>query len=244
MSIDEIMMFVLFAGLAIALIVYVRKVRGGMPRPAGGGAGQVDKPDAYFRAMFPELQPHFHPENLLRYYRARRGRGAAVGNLEWKSPPGFRAAVAEIADSDGRERVRLLDASGAAMTEFFYEVQPRGAVFRIGRGKLTVTIEDNANPRVRYWHPEREFKWSLKGGWRFTTPVAESSFDANSSGTSWSNERGASTGSSPAAAALAAGGAAAMVAGAAGVFAGGGASGDWDAQPADGATAQGGGTAY
>ena len=244
MSIDEIMIFVLFAGLAIALIVYVRKVRGGMPRPAGGRADQVDKPEAYFRAMFPELQPHFHPENVLRYYRARRGRGAAVGNLDWKSPPGFKVAAADIADSDGRERVRLVDAAGAMLAEFFYEVQPRGAALRLGRGKLTVVIEDNANPRVRYWHPEREFKWSQKGGWQFTTPVAESSFDSNSSGTNWSNERGAAAGPSSTAAVVAAGGAAAMVAGAGGVFAGGGASGDWVAEADRGGTADGGGTAY
>ena len=163
---------------------------------------------------------------------------------EWRSPPGFEQATATIALVEGAEQVRVLDGAGALLAEFAYERGPKGGVLRVGQGEMTVEIQEAQDTHVRYRHPGREFKWSRKGGWQFTTPVAESSFDSNSDGTRWSNERGASGGTSSTAAVAAAGGAAALVAGAGGAFAGGGASGDWDAQAAGGASADGGGTAY
>ena len=246
MSMDAIMTLVLLAGLAIVILLFVRKVR--KEKGAAGGGGDsaktthlvtVAKPEAYFKTMFPELQPHFHPEKVARFVRARKGRGNFTGKTRWKDPSGFETPFAELDAINSRERVRLMDAADAVLAEFFYESQPQGAALRVGGGTLTVNIADTTNPQVRYWHPTREFNWSRKSGWRFTTAVAEESFDANDSGTRWSNDRA----SSPyASSALAAGATAALVAGGGGAFAGGGASDDWGAQPSgsDAST----GTAY
>ena len=37
----------------------------------GPGAG-AERSEAYFRSMFAELQPHFHPEKVLRFVRERK----------------------------------------------------------------------------------------------------------------------------------------------------------------------------
>lgn len=211
-----------------------------------GGSGlrgyDRQRSDGYFQSMFPELQPHFHPKKITLYARARNAR-AKLRTLEWRSPPGFEQATAMIAIVEGGERVRLLDGAGAPMAEFGYERTPKGAALRIGQGVMTVELQDAENSRVHYRHPEREFKWSRKAGWQFTTPVTDHSFDSNDSGTRWSSETG-NPSSGSAGRIVAAGATAALVSGAGGAFAGGGASDDWDAQAADGATAIGGGTAY
>src|SRR5258706_7184200 len=47
------------------------------------------KQEALFQATFPDLQPYFHPEKVLRYVSARRARGVMQGRFTWKNPPGF-----------------------------------------------------------------------------------------------------------------------------------------------------------
>ena len=241
--------FAVFVACAIgfALLLAWRRRKGG-ERRAGPAAAKhpAQRSDAYFRTMFPELQPYFHPEKVVRFVRERNGTRDVVDGYTWRDAPGFNTATAVAAISGGRERIRLTDSAGALVAEFDYERQPNGAALRVGRGKLTAVLEVGNNPRVRYWHPEREFKWSRKGGWQFTTPMTESAFDSDDRGSRWSNDSAspASSSSSGSGGRVAAAAAtAALVSGAGGAFAGGGASDQWDAaagndaDPATGATA-------
>jgi hypothetical protein len=133
--------------------------------------------------------------------------------------------------ADGVDCARVAE-RGARLATFRFEPQADGAVLRMGAGKFTVDLGNPADPAVRYWHPEREFKWSRRGGWRFKTPVAEKPFDSSDRGTSWSDTSSSSDTSRTVATAAA-------VAGLGGTFDGGGASAGWDgaASPGDGAEA-------
>lgn len=235
--------FVLFVLFAVAFAIVQSRRRRASGESAGAKAGSAgERSEAYFRSMFPELQPHFHPEKLVRFVRERNGSKKIVGGYTWRNPPGFETAAAVVVMAGGREGIRLLDAAGALVAEFDYEQQQGGAALRVGRGKLTVVLEPGNNPRVRYWHPQREFKWSRTGGWQFITPVTEESIDSDDSGTRWSSDSRSS--SSSLGTAAAAGAAAVLVSGAGGAFAGGGASDQWDT--ADGAdqASDAGATAY
>lgn len=192
-----------------------------MPWQKDPAIAEAEKAEAYFKAMFPELQPWYHPLKLLEFVAALRARDSHGAPAEWANPPGLGVAAARFSDDNGRRRVELVDAAGAVLSTFFYEAQPYGSVMRIGKGKLTVDLGNPNNHSVRYWHPEREFKWARRHGWRFTTRLADQPFDSNDSGTRWSSDHG--TTSSGAAAAA---GAAGIVA-AGGAFAGAGASDDW-----------------
>jgi uncharacterized membrane protein YgcG len=198
-----------------------------------GARANQQKNEALFRSMFPELQPHFHPERLVEYVTARGGRGPVPAASRWESPRGFAAAaVAEATVGEkSREHVRLRGQSGAVLGEFDYEGIPEGGVLRVGKGKLTVDIRKAKDPRVRYWHPEREFKWS-RAGWVFKTPVADEPFESSSSSSSSSS----SDSSSRAAAA-------AGIVGLGGTFDGGGASAGWDDGSKGGASESTGGEA-
>ena len=178
----------------------------------------AERNEALFRSMFPDLQPLFHPEKLVQFVNARRSRGAATSASVWKAPPGFAADRAEIQPDGAREKVRLLDAAGALLADFLFEDHPEGGVLRYGKGKFTVNVRD-AVPRVRYWHPDREFKWSRKKGWWFFNRMAEESF--SSSDRSYSDSSSSSSDSRGAAAA-------AGIVAAGGTFDGGGASQAWD----------------
>jgi hypothetical protein len=136
----------------------------------------------------------------------------------WKSPPGFAADRAEIQPDGAREKVRLLDAAGVLLADFLFEDHAEGGVLRFGKGKFTVNVRDPV-PRVRYWHPDREFKWSRQKGWTFFNRMAEESFSSSdrSPGDS-SSDSSSSRGVAAAAGIVAAGGA----------FDGGGASQAWD----------------
>lgn len=207
-------------------------VLGGMALLVGGAyfAARRDKRrqadvaarhEALFKSAFPELQPYFHPANVWEYVRARRGRGK--DGKRWARPAGFAAAgvaAAEFSRILEREQATLLDERGAKLAEFLYENTAEGAVLRVGRGKLTAVLGD-ANPRVRYWHPEREFKWSRGKGWVFTLPAldARSDSDTGMSSGSSSGFTSSSTSSGAAPAPLESGG---------GTFDGGGASAGWD----------------
>jgi hypothetical protein len=182
-------------------------------------AENARKNEALYQSMFPDLQPHFHPTGLHEFVTAWRARKSATEPYTWTNPPGFTgAAMANVLIGTKGELVRLLDSGGALITEFALARHNEGAAIRVGEGKFTVSTEDTQDKRVRYWHPNREFKWSQRKGWRFTTPVADRSFDSNDIGTSYSST---STTSRDAAAA-------AGVVGQGGTFDGGGASAGWD----------------
>jgi hypothetical protein len=220
---DDLMTYV-FGGLGLLLAIWVLRNIIVMIRSARRSAEEVElarkKQEALFEASFPELQPHFHPEKVLQFVDARRARKEAMGTSTWKNPPGFAAAaIAEFAADPKGEAVRLLDAAGTLLARFVFQETPEGGVIRMGAGKFTVNLKDAA---VRYWHPEREFKWSRLKGWRVLTTLSDRSIDSTDRGTSFSSD-GPSTTSMAAGAA-----AAAVVAGAGGTFDGGGSSSAWD----------------
>jgi len=198
--------------------------------------------EAMFQSMFPELQPYYHPVKLLDFVRARLARNAKPG--AWKNPPGFATESAETTLDDGKERVRLRDAAGAVVGEFVFEEHAEGGVLRVGKGKLTVNTKDVASPRVRYWHPDREFKWK-RGQWTFLSRMADREIETGdrSSFSSDSSSSSSSSGSDFARGAAVAGG----IAAAGGTFDGGGASAAWDGASAEGGGGDSGGstaTAY
>jgi len=211
--------------VAVAVIVFiaVALVRRGARNDTGLGRKTGGRrAEALFVSMFPELQPHFHPERVIEFVRARQARTPKREGHTVRNPKGFAAAAAEVRfDDKGREQWRLLDEAGAVLAQFRYEDHREGAALRVGQGKLTVNLKDRARPRVRYWHPEREFKWQERI-WVFQTTMSESPFESSSDSSSFSSS---SSSFSPGAAA----GAAAIVA-AGGTFDGGGASAGWDAE--------------
>jgi hypothetical protein len=181
--------------------------------------------EALFSASFPELQPHFHPARVLEYVRARRARVPSGSPSTWRKPPGFPAADrAEIVLEAMKDNVRLVDAAGAPVAKFVYEEHPEGGVIRLGKGKFTVGL-GGPEPRVRYWHPEREFKWT-PSSWKIRSGVSDSPL-ASSSDTSSPDSSSTSSSSSPSPVAPTAAATAGIVA-AGGTFDGGGASAAWD----------------
>ncbi len=151
---------------------------------------EAAKAEVYFKSMFPDLQPWYHPQKLVEFVSARRRRRVASHRGEkWENPPGLGVARALLKRHGGRERVRLADTNGTPLTEFVYEDHPGGGVLRVGKGKFVLRLQDATNPEVHYWHPEREFTWTRKGGWHFTTRVAEQSFAADDHGVRWSSDR-------------------------------------------------------
>ena len=182
-----------------------------------------ERMEALFRASFPELQPHFHPRNVFEYAKARQARKASSGPFRWKKPPGF--ALVEEADVqvEGlRDKVRLLDSAGARLADFVFEEHGEGAVLRVGKGKFTVGLK-GPEPRVRYWHPEREFKWTPTL-WKMKSGVSDHSLESSSSSDSSTSSSSSSSPSTTAAAAAAGAG----IVAAGGSFDGGGASHAWD----------------
>ena len=223
---DDLMTYV-FGGLGLLVVIWVVRNIIVMVRSARRSAEEVElarkKQEALFEASFPELQPHFHPEKVLQFVNAQRARKATMDTSTWNNPAGFSAAaIAEFAADPKGEAVRLLDAAGSLLARFIFQETPEGGVIRMGAGKFTVNLKDAA---VRYWHPEREFKWSRLKGWRVLTTLSDRSIDSTDRGTSFSSD---SSSSSTATTAAAAGAAAALVAGAGGAFDGGGSSGAWD----------------
>jgi hypothetical protein len=218
---------IVVAIVMVAVVVFRYVKRGGSGAPGRFAEDHARKSEALFQSMFPELQPHFHPARLVEYVKARRARRPPANAYQWKDPPGFAAAAADVEREGGRERVRLIDAAGALLGEFLFEEHAEGGVLRVGKGKITVNTRD-AVPRVRYWHPDREFKWT-PSGWKFQSRVADRSIDSDDRGTSYSSS------SSPSSTATTAAAAAGIVA-AGGTFDGGGASGGWDGGGTAGST--------
>jgi hypothetical protein len=184
-----------------------------------------ERMEALFRASFPELQPHFHPARVHEFVNARRSRTPSGSPFTWNKPPGFPAAArAELALEGMRDKVRLLDAAGTLLAEFVFEEHKDGGVVRLGKGKFTVNVK-GPEPRVRYWHPEREFKWT-PSSWKIRSGVSDSPL-ASSSDTSSPDSSSTSSSSSPSPVAPTAAATAGIVA-AGGTFDGGGASAAWD----------------
>ena len=151
--------------------------------------------EALFKAGFPELQPHFHPKSVYEYAKAHAARKSSGDKSKWRNPPGFTLATFADVQPDGpKDRVRLLDAQDAELASFVFEDHAEGAALRVGKGKFTVGLK-SPEPKVRYWHPEREFKWT-PNSWNMKSPLAEQSLRSRSSSGSdddspdWSSSTG------------------------------------------------------
>jgi uncharacterized membrane protein YgcG len=187
-----------------------------------GLAEENARNETLYVSMFPELQPLYHPERLVAFVEARLARRstspAARKAWGWDNPPGFDGYRAEFTRTDKGEAARLVDTARKPRGQFLWEDRPEGGVLRVGQGKLTVDLANRQDPRVRYWHPEREFKWSRKG-WVFKTPVADAPFESSSSSPGLVSSDYSSSSSSSREGAFA---------GQGGTFDGGGASAGWD----------------
>jgi hypothetical protein len=237
MDLSEFWAIGLVAGFFVAVFLIGRFVsRYGEKLAEKTRAEMSGRMEALFKASFPELQPHFHPARVYEYVVARRARKAASGPLTWKNPPGFPAAAAAEIEPDGlRDKVRLVDAGGAPLAHFVYEEHPDGGVLRVGKGKLTANVK-GPEPRVKYWHPQREFKWTPRT-WKMQTGVSDSSLESSSSSSSHDDTSRSSTSSTAAAAAAGAG-----IVAAGGAFDGGGASAAWDEGGGASSSSSGGGS--
>lgn len=183
------------------------------------------KNEALFTSMFPDLQPYYHPAKLFEYATARLKAAMPRSGKIWTNPPGFADLVADIRIEAEREVVRLLDGPGKLLTQFIFETHPEGAAIRFGKGKFTVSTNNPKLPRVRYWHPDREFKWT-PDYWRFKTKVADRPFESSDRSTTLSDSSSFSSRAASAAPFVAAGGS----------FDGGGASQSWSEGGRTGAT--------
>jgi uncharacterized membrane protein YgcG len=201
--------FIVMAGIALFVIVRVR-----FARRQGG------RNEALFVTMFPDLQPWYHPSKLFDYATARLTQTPPRTGKVWKDPPGFVGQTADIRFEGEREVVRILDAAGTLLTQFIFERHKEGAAIRVGKGKFTLSTRDKSERRVRYWHPDREFKWTPRM-WKFKTPVADRPFES-SDRSSFSGDSSSSSSSSSSRVASAA-----PFVAAGGAFDGGGASQSW-----------------
>lgn len=226
---DGLLVFLALGGFVLIVVLRAFFSARAQRSREQSAASEKARNEALFRSMFPELQPHFHPERLVEFVAARiKGKANARGKRawDWNNPPGFPGLHADFAATDKGEHVTLKDPDGKAVGDFLYEAAPDIGVMRVGKGKLTVDLRNRPSPRVRYWHPEREFKWSLKE-WVFKTPIADEPFSSSRSESNSSSFTSSSDSRSTTAAALV---------GAGGTFDGGGAAGGWDAPSSGGAS--------
>ena len=212
------------AAIFVALIMAVRALhRASRQKFARTVREMNERMETLFLTGFPELQPHFHPKNVYEYARVRQARKASSGPFRWRNPPGFTLAAFADIELDGlRDKVRLLDAKEAVLASFVFEEHAEGAVIRLGKGKFTVGLK-GPEPRVRYWHPDREFKWTPTM-WNMKTGVSDQPLQSTSGDHDSSSDGYASSSSRTATAAAAGAG----IVAAGGTFDGGGASAAWD----------------
>ena len=208
----------------IRLVVQlVRGRKGAATAGRGDNGGLQKRQEALFVTSFPELQPYLHPENVLQFVKAWAGRTPRSETLVWNSPPGFGPSRVRLSPMGEKgQMAELLGEADKVLASFQVQQHPEGGVIRLGPGKLTANLRDSA---VRYWHPEREFKWSKAKGWRVINALSDRGIDSSDRGMSLSNDGSSSTATSAAAAVAGA----AVVAGAGGAFDGGGSSSSWDA---------------
>jgi len=227
MDLSELWGIGIVAGAIVAIFVIARLVSrgaaGSRPNPIADIRREMAaRTEALFKTSFPELQPHFHPARVHEFVKARIARKAPTRDTAWLNPPGFpAAAAAEIALDGLRDKVRLLDEGGAKIAEFIYEEHPEGGVVRYGKGKFTVNVK-GAEPRVRYWHPQREFKWTPTS-WKISSGVSDSPLESSRSDSSGDSSSSWTSSSSTATAAAVGAG----IVAAGGSFDGGGASQSW-----------------
>src|SRR5215813_9110138 len=154
----SISLFWFLGFIAVFITVAVLIARAGKKM----AAAQHAKFEAMFTSMFPDLQPYYHPENVLEFVRARLAQEPSRGGIRMKSPPGFDVDAADVSfqtDSKGREHEvwHLLDAAGNRLSSFMFESDAKDGMVRVGSGKFRVGRNED---RVRYWSPDREFKWT------------------------------------------------------------------------------------
>ncbi len=227
------MFTLLFLGVGLAIVfLVIRQVRRLRARSAltpGFAYGTTEqraasaKGEALFQSMFPDLQPYFHPARLAEWltgYGQRKDQ-AVGGIMEMGLPvPGFpEAQCCEVVPEGNQKRVRILDTTGLALSEFEFTDERFGGTITMVSGRFRVDLGNRDDPMVQFRGGDREFDWSGQRGWRFRTPVADHGFDTYDDGLRWSDDSPSST-----AVAVTAG---AMVA-AGGTFGGAGASGAWD----------------
>jgi len=193
------------------------------------------KQEAYFSSMFPDLVPFFHPKNVLEFVRGRLAQAPARGGMRVKNPPGFAAHIADVSfetDKKGREREvwRILDEANREVTRFFFDSDAKDGMVRVGEGKFRVARNQD---RVRYWHPDREFKWTPPGTWKFTSRVFDQQVETDHGMVTFSDSSSSSSRTAATAAA------AAGIVAAGGTFDGGGASAGWDGKSSDSGASDG-----
>lgn len=217
MSIGGFVLLAVIAAIVYGVVQLVRKANRNY-------AELLAKNEAYFTSMFADLQPLYHPKNVLEFVRARLAQAPARGGMTMKSPPGFAASAARVSfetDKKGRERELwvLLDEADREISRFFFDADEKDGMVRVGEGKFRVGRKED---RVRYWHPDREFKWAPPSLWKFTTRVFDREVDTDRGTTSYSDSSSSSSRTAATAAA------AAGIVAAGGTFDGGGASAGWD----------------
>ena len=216
-------------GVLVSIAVMLGKARKAAPADALGlkaGRGAAHKrQEALFVTTFPELQPHYHPERILEFVNAWRARTPRTEPVVWNNAPGFGASRVRLQPANDKgQKAELLDTADVVLASFVLQQHAEGGVIRLDPGKLTINVRDAA---VRYWHPQREFKWSRAKGWRVINSLSERGIDSNDRGMSFSDSPSSSS-SSTATAATAAVAGAAVVTGAGGAFDGGGSSDSWE----------------
>jgi uncharacterized membrane protein YgcG len=204
-------------GFLVALAI-AGAVVGGFALLVQRARQQSGRDEALFVSMFPDLQPYFHPRNLLQYVQARVARKIDPHGMTWRNPPGLGVPAVDIRYDGEREITRLLDAAGARLAEFIFEPNPEGGVIRVGQGKFTVNDQVKNAPRVRYWHPDREFKWTPQA-WKFVTRMSDQPLGGYDPSYSSSDTFSSSSSGSAPASGMSGGG---------GTFDGGGATGSWE----------------
>ena len=175
--------------------------------------------------MFPELQPHFHPEKLIDSCGAARARARARAPRPGRTAGLRRAPRADPFESGREQRAILDDAAGAALAAFRLRGARRGRraprrqgqVHRQHAGRRAARALLASGPRVQVVAPRR--------AGRSSRAMADAPFDPATAARALRATRLGSDSSSHRGRGAAAAG---RVAGAGGTFDGGGASAAWD----------------
>jgi hypothetical protein len=150
------------------------------------------RPSRETRRSSPRCSPtcsrYYHPQQALRL-RGRAPHGNVFRAEPTRNPPGFAGATADVrVEKTGAKSVRILDADGHAPHPVRLREAQRGRGDPRRQGQVHRDHTRNPRePRVRYWHPEREFKWTPLT-WKFKTSVADRPFESGDSRSSFSSD--------------------------------------------------------
>ena len=86
MDLSAFVLPLIFLGV-IALMVW------GVRRSLKETAVSAQRNEALFQSLFPDLQPHFHPERLHEFVKRWQGRKTMPLPSTWMNPPGFTFVV-------------------------------------------------------------------------------------------------------------------------------------------------------